>query len=62
MDGKVDSAVYGSLQMVDEKTVIVALAMGRTFANLQENPNAMFMIMSRGRESLIGKESGFILG
>ena len=47
-DGKVDSAVYGSPQMVDEKTVIVALANGRTFANLQENPNAMFMIMEPG--------------
>ena len=47
-DGKVDSAVYGSPQMVDEKTVIVALAKGRTFANLQENPNALFMIMEPG--------------
>ena len=47
-DGKVDSAVYGSPQMVDEKTVIVALAQGRSFANLQENPNAMFMIMEPG--------------
>ena len=40
-DGKVDSAVYGSPQIVDEKTVVVALAGGRTFANLQENPNAV---------------------
>lgn len=47
-DGKVDSAVYGSPQMIDELTVIVALARGRTFANLQENPNAMFMIMEPG--------------
>ncbi len=47
-DGKVDSAVYGSPQMIDENTVIVALAMGRTFANLQENPNAAFMIMEPG--------------
>jgi hypothetical protein len=47
-DGKVDSAVYGSPQMIDEKTVIVALAKGRTFANLQENPNATFMIMELG--------------
>ena len=47
-DGKVDSAVYGSPQMVDKETVIVALAKGRTFANLQENPNAMFMIMEPG--------------
>jgi hypothetical protein len=27
--------------MIEEKTVIVALAMGRTFANLQENPIRM---------------------
>jgi hypothetical protein len=47
-DGMVDSAVYGSPQMIDEATVLVALAMGRTFANLQENPNAMFMIMEPG--------------
>ena len=47
-DGKVNSAVYGSPQMIDEKTVIVALAKGRTFANLQENPNATFMIMELG--------------
>ena len=47
-DGKVDSAVYGSPQMVDKETVIVALAKGRTFANLQENPNAMFMIIEPG--------------
>ena len=47
-DGKVDSAVYGSPQMIDENTVIVALARGRTFANLQENPNATFMIMEPG--------------
>ena len=47
-DGKVDSAVYGSPQMIDENTVIVALAKGRTFSNLQENPNAVFMIMEPG--------------
>jgi hypothetical protein len=51
-DGMVDSAVYGSPQMVDEKTVIVALANGRTFANLQENPNAVFMIMEPGEGTL----------
>jgi hypothetical protein len=47
-DGKVDSAVYGSPQMVDEKTVVVGLAGGRTFANLQENPNAVYLIMEPG--------------
>lgn len=47
-NGKVDSAVIGSPQMTEEKTVIVALSNGRTFANLQENPNAVFMIMEPG--------------
>jgi hypothetical protein len=44
-EGKVDSAVLGSPQMVDEKTVTVALGKGRTFVNLLENPNAVYMIM-----------------
>lgn len=47
-DGDVDSAVYGSPRMIDDKTVIVALALGRTFANLQENPKAVFMVMEPG--------------
>jgi len=34
--------------MIDENTVVVALAKGRTFSNLQENPNAVFMIMEPG--------------
>ena len=41
-DGKVDCAVYGSPQMIDENTVTVAMAEGRTFANLKENPHASF--------------------
>jgi hypothetical protein len=47
-DGKVDVAVLGSPRMVDEKTVIISLAKNRTFANLQENPNAVFIIMEPG--------------
>ena len=47
-DGMVDSAVLGSPQMMDDKTVIVALGKGRTFANLQENPNAVYLIMEPG--------------
>jgi hypothetical protein len=49
-DGKVDSAVLGSPQMIDEKTVIVAFGQGRTFANLQENPNAVYTIVEPGKE------------
>jgi len=40
-DGQVDSAVFGSPHMIDEKTVLVATAKNRTFANLLENPNAV---------------------
>jgi hypothetical protein len=47
-DGKVDCAVLGSPQMVDEKIVTVALGKGRTFANLLENPSAVYMIMEPG--------------
>ena len=47
-DGAVDSAVYGSPQMIDEKTVQVAFARGRTFSNLLENPNAVYMILEPG--------------
>jgi len=51
-DGKVDVAVLGSPRMVNEKTVIIALVKNRTFANLQENPNAVVMIMEPGKALL----------
>ena len=44
-DGRVDSAVFGSPQMIDEKTVLAATANNRTFANLLENPHAIYTIM-----------------
>lgn len=47
-DGRVDSAVFGSPQMIDEKTVIAASADNRTLANLKENPHAMYTIMEPG--------------
>ena len=47
-DGKVNVAYFGSPRMVDEKTVFMGLGNNRTFANLQENPNAVFMIMEPG--------------
>ena len=48
-DGQVDAACFGSPMMVDEKTVVMAVRKNRTFANLQENPNAVFMIMEPGK-------------
>ena len=47
-EGKVNVAYFGSPRMVDEKTVFMGLGNNRTFANLQENPNAVFMIMEPG--------------
>ena len=48
-DGKVDVAVFGSPRMVDDKTVVMGLGKNRTFANLQENPHAVFMIIEPGK-------------
>ena len=50
-EGKVDVAYFGSAQMTDEKTVVVGLGHNRTFANLRENPHAVFMIMQPGKEA-----------
>jgi hypothetical protein len=47
-NGKVDSAYFGSPRMIDEKTIFMGLGNNRTFANLQDNPQAMFMVMEPG--------------
>ncbi len=46
-DGKVDVAYFGSPRMIDEKTVVMAVRKNQTFTNLQENPNAVFMILEQ---------------
>jgi hypothetical protein len=48
-DGKVDAAVFGSPRMTDEKTVVMGLGKGRSLANLQQNPHAVFLIMEPGK-------------
>jgi hypothetical protein len=48
-DGKVDSAVFGSPRMNDEKTVLMGLGRNRTLANLQANPSAVYLIMEPGQ-------------
>ncbi len=48
-DGKVDVACFGSPRMPDANTVVMVIRKNRTFANLQENPNAVFMIMEPGK-------------
>ena len=48
-EGKADVAILGSPQMLDEKTVIMSLRNNRTFADLLENPYAVFAIMEPGK-------------
>jgi len=49
--GKVNVACFGSPQMLDEKTVVMAVRKNRTFDNLLDNPHAVFMIMEPGKRS-----------
>ncbi len=46
--GKVDVAHFGSPRMIDDNTIVMGISQNRTFADLQENPNAVFMIMDPG--------------
>jgi hypothetical protein len=48
-EGQVNSAYFGSPRMTDETTMILSLGKNRTFANLQENPNACYLIMEPGK-------------
>ncbi len=50
--GQVNTACFGSPRMIDEKTVVMSVRNARTFANLQENPNAVFMIIEPGKTPL----------
>ena len=45
----VNVAYFGSPRMIDKKTVFMGLGKNRTFANLQDNPHAVFMIMEPGK-------------
>lgn len=50
--GRVDSGVFGSPRMMDEKTVIMGLGQNRTLQNLQQNPYAVFLIVEPGKAFL----------
>ena len=51
-NGRVNTACFGSPRMIDKKTVVMSVRNTRTFANLQENPNAVFMIIEPGKTPL----------
>jgi hypothetical protein len=46
--GNVDSAIFGSPRMTDDKTVVMGLGKNRTLANLRQNPLAVYMIIEPG--------------
>ena len=46
--GEVNVAVFGSPQMIDENTVVMGIGRNRSFANLQKNPNAVFIVVEPG--------------
>ena len=48
-NGIVNAAYFGSPRMVDEQTIFMGIGNNRTFANLQDNPNAVFMVMEPGQ-------------
>jgi hypothetical protein len=46
--GKVDSGIFGSPRMTDERTVVMGLGKNRSLVNLQQNPHAVYLIMEPG--------------
>ncbi|MFC1833132.1 pyridoxamine 5'-phosphate oxidase family protein [Thermodesulfobacteriota bacterium] len=48
-NGKVNSAYFGSPRMTDEKTIVMGCGKNRTFDNLQENSQAVFLVMEPGK-------------
>jgi hypothetical protein len=47
-NGDVNAAVFGSPQMIDEETIIMAIGDNRSFQYLQENPKASFIVVEPG--------------
>ncbi|MCL5123110.1 MAG: pyridoxamine 5'-phosphate oxidase family protein [Deltaproteobacteria bacterium] len=48
-NGRVDSAYFGSPRMIDDKTIVMGTGKNRTYSNLLENPQAVFLIMEPGK-------------
>ena len=50
--GKVNVAMFGSYQLMDDSSVIVMLGDNRSYKNLKENPHAACMVMLHGKTGL----------
>ena len=48
-DGKVNTAVFGSPRMTDEKTVFMGIGKNRSLSYLKQNPYAVYMIIEPGK-------------
>jgi hypothetical protein len=48
-NGCVNAAFFGSRRMADERTIVMGSSNNRTFKNLQENPQACFLVMEPGK-------------
>jgi hypothetical protein len=47
-NGDVNVAVFGSPQMINEETIIMAIGDNRSYQYLQENPKASFIVIEPG--------------
>ena len=50
--GKVNVAMFGSYQLVDDSSVLVMLGDNRSFQNLKENPHAACIVMLHGKTGM----------
>jgi hypothetical protein len=50
--GKVNLAVFGSLALADDETVMVMVGDNRTYANLKENPFATCLVTLHGKTGM----------
>jgi hypothetical protein len=50
--GKVNVAMFGSYQLMDDSSVIIMLGDNRSYKNLKENPHAACMVMLHGKTGL----------
>lgn len=51
-EGNVNSAVFGSPQMVDKQTVVMGIGNNRSFRYLKANPKAVFTIVEPGESAM----------
>lgn len=51
-EGKCNIAVFGSLVLADDSTIMLLLGDNRTYANLKENPHAALLVTLPGKTGM----------